>query len=436
MQSSKASLGGTPSGNNRNHIASVTIEHFRSFKRTVTVGLRPGLNILVGENGAGKSNVLDAILFALAHEPSTLNVRGWSELHNSMRAGPCAVRLLISPSSPTSDAVLTVMAHAKEDCTRVFQINGAAATMQQAKEALFENCLDASSSSFVVRQAAAARPIDDASLTALLQEASCASMWSEAAALSQQQLSKELATLGKVHADIAALESMCAKERRAKHALGALLRLSRRERCGQATMVELARCLTSVASRVQGGVLLDARARYSAAQHAEAVLRRACDQARPRLEELRKQAGADVARAAKAAAAAENAGEVAAEAEAELVHAHLLVVGTAAALSAARSDRALVDPSSRVRRLVRCSLKGSLLAARRAEFEAEVVAEETSAVCCSASGALLSLGETLTVPESSLACEGSASGCRCGERRVVCRAHPLSGSGARPGASC
>ena len=399
MQSSMASLGGTPSGNNRNYIASVTIEHFKSFKHTVTVGLRPGLNILVGANGTGKSNVLDAILFALVQEPSTLNVRGWSELYNNLHAGPCAVQLLISPSSPTSDAVLIVMAHAKEDCTRVFQINGAAATMQHAKEALFEKFLDASSSSFAVRQAAATRPIDAASLTALLQEASCASMWSKAAALSQQQLSKEWATLRKVHADITTLERLCAKERRAKHALGALLRLSRRRRSGQATMVELVRCLNSVASRMQDNVLLDARAHHSAAQHAEAVLRRACDQARPRLEELREQAGAAVARAAKAAAAAENAGEVAADAEAELVHAHLLEVETAAALSAARSGRAQVDPSSHVRRLVRCSLKGSLLAARRAASDAEVVAEETSAVRCSASGALLPLGETLTAPD-------------------------------------
>ena len=49
-------------------ITEVRMQHFRSFSDETVLRFRPGLNLLVGANGAGKSNVLDAVLFALTQE--------------------------------------------------------------------------------------------------------------------------------------------------------------------------------------------------------------------------------------------------------------------------------------------------------------------------------------------------------------------------------
>ena len=64
--------------------------HLRSFGAPATLKFKRGLNLIVGANGSGKSNTIDALLFALAQEPATLRVRAFSELANRQRAGPCA----------------------------------------------------------------------------------------------------------------------------------------------------------------------------------------------------------------------------------------------------------------------------------------------------------------------------------------------------------
>mmetsp|Transcript_3317 Transcript_3317/g.8580 ORF Transcript_3317/g.8580 Transcript_3317/m.8580 type:complete len:138 (+) Transcript_3317:31-444(+) len=55
-------------------------------------------NVIVGANGAGKSNVLDAALFALGQDASQMRSRSWTELTSRARGGPCAVRY----GSPTA----------------------------------------------------------------------------------------------------------------------------------------------------------------------------------------------------------------------------------------------------------------------------------------------------------------------------------------------
>src|SRR5690348_10430274 len=49
----------------------VTARNWRAFD-AVDVTLRPGLNILLGPNGVGKTSLLEATAFALAGKPSTL----------------------------------------------------------------------------------------------------------------------------------------------------------------------------------------------------------------------------------------------------------------------------------------------------------------------------------------------------------------------------
>ena len=72
------------------YVSELRLSHFRSFGPEVALQLRPGLNVIVGANGTGKSNSLDALLFALCQDTSALRCRSWAEVSNRARAGPCA----------------------------------------------------------------------------------------------------------------------------------------------------------------------------------------------------------------------------------------------------------------------------------------------------------------------------------------------------------
>jgi chromosome segregation ATPase len=47
------------------HLADVTIEGFKSYSEPTDLSFQPGIGVIVGNNGVGKSNSLDAILWAL-----------------------------------------------------------------------------------------------------------------------------------------------------------------------------------------------------------------------------------------------------------------------------------------------------------------------------------------------------------------------------------
>ena len=59
------------------HLSSITIKGFKSFPERTTLVFSPGVSVIVGPNGCGKSNITDAVLWALG-EQSPLNVRGQS----------------------------------------------------------------------------------------------------------------------------------------------------------------------------------------------------------------------------------------------------------------------------------------------------------------------------------------------------------------------
>jgi len=47
------------------HLEEVNIEGFKSFSEKTEMGFEPGIGVIVGNNGVGKSNILDAIVWAL-----------------------------------------------------------------------------------------------------------------------------------------------------------------------------------------------------------------------------------------------------------------------------------------------------------------------------------------------------------------------------------
>ncbi len=59
------------------HLSSITIKGFKSFAERTRLVFSPGVSVVVGPNGCGKSNITDAVLWALG-EQSPLAVRGQS----------------------------------------------------------------------------------------------------------------------------------------------------------------------------------------------------------------------------------------------------------------------------------------------------------------------------------------------------------------------
>src|SRR5918992_575946 len=59
------------------HLSSITIKGFKSFPERTKLLFSPGVSVVVGPNGCGKSNITDAVLWALG-EQSPLSVRGQS----------------------------------------------------------------------------------------------------------------------------------------------------------------------------------------------------------------------------------------------------------------------------------------------------------------------------------------------------------------------
>ena len=50
------------------HLEEVNIEGFKSFSEKTNMGFQPGIGVIMGNNGVGKSNILDAIVWAMGED--------------------------------------------------------------------------------------------------------------------------------------------------------------------------------------------------------------------------------------------------------------------------------------------------------------------------------------------------------------------------------
>ena len=83
-------------------LSRLRITGFKSFAAPAALGLLPGLTGLVGSNGCGKSNVVDALRWAMgdgnqAIEALTLEVRQHARLGDRGDGWPLVVRTTIKP---------------------------------------------------------------------------------------------------------------------------------------------------------------------------------------------------------------------------------------------------------------------------------------------------------------------------------------------------
>ncbi|XP_046424730.1 structural maintenance of chromosomes protein 3-like [Neodiprion fabricii] len=89
------------------HIKQVIIQGFRSYKEQTIVGpCDPGHNVIVGRNGSGKSNFLQAIQFVLSDEYAHLGSNAQSLLHESL--GPRVISAYVEIIFDNSDRRLPI----------------------------------------------------------------------------------------------------------------------------------------------------------------------------------------------------------------------------------------------------------------------------------------------------------------------------------------
>ena len=61
-------------------ISNISVSNFKSFLNAAEIPVCEGLNVIVGENGAGKSVLLDAVSFALGEVPANIRSKSLNEL--------------------------------------------------------------------------------------------------------------------------------------------------------------------------------------------------------------------------------------------------------------------------------------------------------------------------------------------------------------------
>ncbi len=91
------------------HLSSISIKGFKSFSERTRLVFSPGVSVIVGPNGCGKSNITDAVLWALG-EQSPLAVRGQTMQDMIFAGGDgesprrhAEVEVVLSSDEPTTD---------------------------------------------------------------------------------------------------------------------------------------------------------------------------------------------------------------------------------------------------------------------------------------------------------------------------------------------
>ncbi len=97
------------------HLEGLRVEGFKSFSEPTSMGFEPGIGVIIGNNGVGKSNILDAIVWAMGEDDlNRLRCHREEDLFFSgSRSYPPASRLKVElkfKSGPEKTSLITVLA--------------------------------------------------------------------------------------------------------------------------------------------------------------------------------------------------------------------------------------------------------------------------------------------------------------------------------------
>lgn len=124
------------------HLKDVIIEGFKSFSEPTNMGFEPGIGVIIGNNGVGKSNILDAIVWALGEDDlGRLRCQGSEDLFFSgSKSYPPAsrirVELRLKRGPEKSSPLTTLTREMRRDGTNSYWIGGGRVGRQQYEEEL------------------------------------------------------------------------------------------------------------------------------------------------------------------------------------------------------------------------------------------------------------------------------------------------------------
>lgn len=136
----------------RLYIQSLTVEDFKSYKGLHRIGpLGTGFNAVVGPNGTGKSNIIDAVLFVLGFRAKKLrHARAEDLIHSGdPRPSKCTVTLHLEDKEKEKIEVgRTVSAKGKS----TYVLNGAVVAQETIAETLTRYNIDLANNRFMILQ--------------------------------------------------------------------------------------------------------------------------------------------------------------------------------------------------------------------------------------------------------------------------------------------
>lgn len=199
-------------------LESLTISGFKSFAQEQTLSFERGLCVISGPNGVGKSNVIDALLFALGEEHAKLRVARLGDLRTSsveLAAGSlaCAVTAVIRVLADGACGRHVLSAELKADrCER--KLDGSPITTKALREWLHRTGLIAEGALYCIRQAAVQDAVQSATLYPLIVQASGCSSYLAARADATVRLRADESRLAKITADMTLLQTVVDRAQR------------------------------------------------------------------------------------------------------------------------------------------------------------------------------------------------------------------------------
>jgi len=141
-------------------ITMITLEGFKSFARKTTVKFPVDFSVVVGGNGSGKSNIVDALCFVMGTARSrVMRIKNSAELiYNGGKDGKAAKRAEVVISFDNTDAGLpidtgtvTVSRTVISSGQSVYRLNGKKVTRQKVRELLSRARIDPDSYNIVLQ---------------------------------------------------------------------------------------------------------------------------------------------------------------------------------------------------------------------------------------------------------------------------------------------